>query len=167
MSEIDGRTVLFTALKWAVLIALLVGIISRLRGDAVSNASFETVETAVLASADADAMQEGDRQMIRRLYGLDPDDYEDIALYYPASSMGAEELLLVKLSDTDQTEAVTAAMEARLDTQLASFEGYGTEQTAMLKNAVIDASGNYVLFVSASDPEAVREAYAAALKEDV
>ena len=100
--------------------------------------------------------------MLRRLYGLDRTELDDVMLYYPASSMGAEELLLVKMKDTSQKEAVQAAIETRRETQIGNFDGYGAEQTAMLENSIVEVRGNYALFVSAADPAKVQEAFSKA-----
>ena len=62
--------------------------------------------------------------------------------------MGAEELLIVKLSDMSQQDSVRAAAEKRLATQKTSFEGYGVEQFDLLTNhSILEVRGNYILFV--------------------
>ncbi len=157
------QAVLFGVLKWLCAAALLVFLVSQLSQGKISSMPFESVWNAVTAPADTSLMQEADEQMIRRLYGLDPAQYEGIALYYPTTNMGAEEILLVKLADTAQQAAVTAAIDARLATQMASFDGYGIEQYAMLEASLIDPQGNYILFVSAADPAPIRDAFRAAL----
>lgn len=62
--------------------------------------------SAVTASVDLSALQEGSVQMVKRLYGLNPSDFDGCLLYYPQTNMEAEELLLLKLRDTSQQEAV-------------------------------------------------------------
>ena len=85
--------------------------------------------------------------MVKRLYGINANDYEGVTLYVSDSNMKVEELLIVKLKDVSQSEAVEAAIEGRLDKQLESFEGYGVEQSKLLKDHVLDVKGNYVLYV--------------------
>ena len=70
--------------------------------DRVSDAKLEDVTAAVTKTLDTKAMQESDSQMIKRLYGLNPADYAGIALYYPATNMDAEELLIVQLKDVSR-----------------------------------------------------------------
>ena len=80
------------------------------------------------------------------------------------ANMEAEELLLLKLRDTSQQEAVRAAVEARLETQKTSFDGYGLEQYDLLTNhSILDIRGNYVLFVVHKDAAAVQQAFRGAL----
>ena len=73
--------------------------------------------------------------------------------------MGAEELLVVKLSDISQQEAVKAAVDSRIATQLNNFDGYGVEQTEMLNSSITLVEGNYILFVSGNDAEAVAASF--------
>ena len=128
-----------------------------------STVPFENVSKSVFAAVDTSAMQPADNQMIHRLYGLQPADYEGVALYYPTTNMGAEEILVIKLSDMSQQEAVVAALEQRVADQLNVFEGYGAEQTALLQNAIVDVQGNYILLAVHPDGEAARAAFRAAL----
>lgn len=154
---------LLEAAKWVLVALLLVFIIFLLSANRVSQASFESVRDAVVASADLSPMAEADNQMLGRLYGLSAGDYEGMTLYAPTTNMGAEELLVIKLKDRSQQEAVKAAIEARIQTQMDSFEGYGISQYEMLQNAVIEVQGNFVLLVVAADPAPVRKAFLGAL----
>lgn len=150
-------------IKWACIALVFALVIGRTVTGQPSKADFADVKQAVLASLEQDNLEEGDMQMFRRFYDLDPSVYQEIVYYYPASNMAAEELLLVRLQDHTQEEALLSAIQARLDAQIKNFEGYGVEQTAMLENAVVKAKGNYVLFVSAKDPDAAAKAFLDAL----
>ncbi len=150
--------------RWAVVLVAVVLLASMFGGDEVSDADPETVTAAVLETVDLSNMVEAENQMIKRLYGLNPADYASCTLYYPTTNMGAEELLLVKLRDTDQQETVRTAIEARLETQKNTFEGYGVEQFDLLSNySVIEIRGNYVLFVVSSACDAAKTAFNDAL----
>lgn len=149
--------------KWIAFACLIALIVSELTGNKVSTAKFEDVEKAVESAVDLTTMQKADNQIIRRLYHLTPTDYEGIVLYYPVSNMGAEEMLLVKLRNEDQSDTVKDAIVQRLATQKNNFEGYGADQTAMLNKSIIDLHGNYILFICSSDPTAVQKAFENAL----
>ena len=59
---------------------------------------------------------------------------------------------------------VRAAVEARLETQKTSFDGYGLEQYDLLTNhSILDIRGNYVLFIVHKDAAAVQQAFRGAL----
>ncbi|MBQ9061313.1 MAG: DUF4358 domain-containing protein [Eubacterium sp.] len=150
-------------LKWICFGAMLVLLFSSLIQATPSKAPFDQVKTAVTASADMENMTEGDNLMIRRLYGLDRSAYQGAALYYPASNMGAEELLLIQMKDAAQQDTIEEAIRNRIKTQKKSFDGYGTEQMGLLADSLIEAKGNYILFAVAEDPDAVRDAFLGAL----
>ncbi len=151
------------AVKWLSVVLALAFIVSISAQGRESATDFETMSAAVSSAASLTEVQEGDNQMVKRLYGLDPSEYEGVLLYYPTTNMGAEELLLVKLSDTSQQEAVTAAIEDRVQTQMNSFEGYAVEQYEMLQRAVTEVRGNYILLIVANDSGPVRQAFLDAL----
>ena len=73
--------------------------------------------------------------------------------------MDAEELLIVKLKDTSQAEAVETAINKRLETQKNSFEGYGIEQYDLLEKHVLDVQGNYILYVVHTDAAKADQAF--------
>ena len=155
--------ILLRIAAFAAVLATIVFLYTQVMQDRVSSASFDDVSRAVLDQLDLDEMQPADAQMIRRLYGFAPSEMDGCTLYYPSTNMGARELLLVKLSDLSQQKAVTAAITARRQTQMNSFEGYGIEQYDLLEHSVLEVQGNYILFVVHEKADAVRQAFLKAL----
>ena len=151
------------AAKWVLALLALVFLIRISSTGRTSSADFTAVADAVGGTVPMDQVVEGDRQMIRRLYGLDPADYEGVRLYYPSTNMGVEEVLVVKLSDLSQQQAVRAAMEARVQSQMDVFESYAPEQYGILQNRVIEVQGNYLLLAVGKDPAAAQRAFLEAL----
>ena len=153
-------------------IACIAGVVLLLRtqmaGQRISDADFETVSAkiseAAEQSADRKLMQPGDNQMIRRLYGLDPEAYDGMLLYYPATNMAAQELLLVRLTDLSQQETVVEAMEQRAQSQRSSFEGYAPEQYSLVENHVLDVQGNYLLYVTGTEAESIKAVFEESLR---
>ncbi len=150
-------------LKWLLVILLCVFLVRKNTGETMSTANFSNVAEKVFAAADQSKMKQGDNLMIRRLYQLDPSTFDAITLFYPATNMGAEEILLVHLKDAKQADQVVKRMEARVESQKTSFQGYGAEQVAMLDQAVIEAKGGYALLAVTASPEKVKKAFEAAL----
>ena len=131
----------------------------------LSTAAFADVLAAVTDAADLSETQPGDNAMLRRLYGLDPALFEEYALHYPDSNMGARELLLAKLKDPADREALVSAAEARVQAQTGVFEGYAPYQTALLKtHAVIEAPGNYFLFIVDENDAAAAAAFSEVIR---
>ena len=154
----SSKAIFFEAGRWLSAILALILLISMFGGNTVSNADPADVVQEVTAVLDMSSMLEGDNQMIKRFYGIDPSAFEACYLYYPNTNMMAEELLIIKLKDVSQQDAVRQAVEQRIETQKTTFEGYGVEQFALLSDhAVVEIRGNYVLFVvNAASAEALK-----------
>jgi len=150
--------------RWVAVVVGLISLLLMFGGNSVSNADAAEVAEAVFGTIDMENMLEADNQMIKRFYGLDPSAYESCILYYPNTNMMAEEVLIVKLKDVSQQETVRAAIEARIQTQKNTFEGYGVEQFEMLtNNAVVEVRGNFVLFVVNPSSAEARKAFLRAI----
>lgn len=131
-----------------ILIALLIVFIAHLlSGGKTSSTPVETVAAKVTAAADLTNVTQADSQKLKKYYGLNANDYEGVAFYLGNSNMDVDEILIVRMKDSAQENALKDAMQTRIDTQTQSFEGYGVNQTKLLKDAVIDVKGNYALLV--------------------
>jgi len=164
MTKISGKTAIFTIAAALCVVGLLVFLVNLQASDRVSDADIADVTAAVTDVTDMSKMIEGDNSMVKRLYGLDPNEYEGVVLYYPNSAGVANELFIVKLSSTAQQDAVKAAVDARLATETTAFNGYGVGQYEMLQESVIDVSGNYIMFVVSQNPKEADAAFQGALR---
>ena len=159
-----ARNAFFEIARWVAALAIVISLGTMFGSNKISDADPAEVEAAVVAQLDMTNMLKADNQMVKRLYGLDPASFESCILYYPNTNMMAEEVLILKLKDTAQQESVRAAIEARVETQKTTFDGYGVEQYALLTdNCIIDIRGNFVLFVVNADCDAAQKAFAGAL----
>lgn len=145
--------------KYILIMLLTIFVMSLLSGGEISNAKMESVAKRVTKAINTEELSEADNRMVKRLYGINANDYENVVLYVSDSNMEVEELLIVKLKDTSQSEAVEAAIDTRLNTQLESFEGYGPEQCKLLKDHVLDVRGNYILYVVDKKAKAADKAF--------
>ena len=150
-------------LKWAAFAALAVFLFQSLRKTPVSDTPFDTMSKAVTEAADLSNTVQGDNQIIKRLYGLSPSDFNGALLYCPVTNMGAEELLLVRLANPSQEHVVMDAIARRLETQLSNFNGYGVDQTETLENSISLSEGGYCLFYSGNGTQEVQSALKSAL----
>ena len=157
MTKKKGEFTVLRNIRAGMVIILLIyiGLIFQSKGDS---------DTAVVDAADDKNMTLAGTQEIKRFYGINPKDYEDITLYYTNETMGVNELLLVKTKDENEAEAVEKAAEQRKKTQLDNFEGYGAEQVKLLDASIIKTKGTYVLFVISPKAETVEKAFTKSLK---
>lgn len=110
-----------------------------------------------------EGMEKAGSMRVKRNYGLNTADYEEILCYTPDNTMSVSELLIVKTSGSGQNQTVLKAIESRLETQKTNFLNYGTDQTFLLEHANVFSEGSYVVFVCGSEADAM----AAAIREEI
>ena len=151
---------LYGIARWLCVAAITVVIIVSSVGAGKSAADAEVVFESVASVINTEGMTKADRIMIKRLFGIDVNDYESVHLLYPSDNMGAKELLIVKLKDDSDMNALIRAVDERLSTQKKSFEGYGVEQFALLTDkSVCETTGNFLIFVVSDEYEHAIEAF--------
>lgn len=145
----------YQIIKYVCVLCMVGFVLLEFTSNRVSKTDFDTMSKAIEKAVDVFTMELADNQRVKRFYGLDPAQFENVLFYCPTSNMGAEELLLIQLKDVNQAESTKEAIEKRLATQKKNFDGYGTYQTAMLNEAQIVVKGNYILFISSENPDKV------------
>ena len=68
-------------------------------------------------------------------------------------------MLIVKAHSKEDLSPVKDAVDARIASQIKTFEGYGPEQVAMLKNAIVTTKGNYLFYCVSKNPEKYEEVF--------
>lgn len=124
-----------------------------------SRVPFSTVQKEVMETADTGSLQQGSGQDFKRFYGLNEKDYAGFSFYYTNQSMGVEEILLVFSEDTEKMEEAQQAAEKRIQTQLQNFEGYGEEQTKLLRDAVVAKKGNFFLMAVSPSADEIKNKF--------
>lgn len=139
----------------AVLAVLLWGI---LHADP-QQADFSVLREQAEQAMDTTGMRQADAQLLRRLYGLNGGELAGWALWTSEDNMAVEELLLAECVSEAQAEQVREALEARRNTQIQNFEGYGPEQVRLLEDSIMEVRGVYVLFVVSEQAREVKDAF--------
>lgn len=161
MKVSSAQRITINIIKWALFAVVMVVVLVMLTKStgAANPADIKALQANVTQAADTEKMKEGDNRMLRRLYGIDPELLDGMVLYYPASNMGAEELLFVRVKDPANAAAVKSLIEQRNASQIQAFEGYGVEQTQMLKEAVIQEYGQDIIYAVGEDNKDCIKAY--------
>lgn len=159
-----AANVIFTLLRIVLVAALVAAIVFyvflRNRESTVPASDvFKKVEQTVKT----EKMEKTTDRYFKKYYGLNAADYDSVLYYAPVSNMDAEELLVIKLKNSDQAEAVTDAILKRQSDKEQSFEGYAPEQYALAQDYILDVQGNYILFVVDPKAEEIDNAFAGAL----
>lgn len=110
------------------------------------------------------SMKEGDDNALKRYLGLQSID-GDWAFYTAKSMMDVDELLIVRFEDGDSQDDVQRAVESRIATQKKTFNGYGTNQTMLLENAIVTQKGNYLFYAVGENAEKWEDVFSEKLKD--
>lgn len=140
----------------AVLIIFLALVYSMQDADDVS---LSQIDNALQEQTDISDMQKCTDRQLMQFIGLDASSYDSYIYYKSKAALGADELLIVKAKNKSDLDGVQDAVETRIDNQIKTFEGYGPEQVAMLKNAVIEKRGNYLFYCTADNPQEYEEVF--------
>jgi len=116
-----------------------------------STTPIETMAQAVTEGRDLSGLEEGSNRLFKKYYKLDAGDYDGIYYMRPKSNMNAEEILIIKLKNNDQKDAVLNAVNEWSEAKKSTFEGYAPEQYDLAADCVIKAKGNYVIYIVHKD----------------
>lgn len=154
-----GRIDIINICKYLMVIALIAYVVFLISREGNNTASVDTIEKNITKAVSVKGMKKGTTQDLKKYYGLNANDYDGTMLYIPDDVMSVNEILVVKVKDESQVEAVEAAVEGRLSTQKKSFEGYGVEQTKLLKSAIEEIKGYYVLLAVSKEADRIDTAF--------
>ena len=90
--------------------------------------------------------------VVTMLYGLDEADITT-CLVRCSTGATAEELAVFEAPDAAAAGRIAGAMETRVAAQTESFRNYVPEEVLKLEKAIIRTSGNYVVYITAADPD--------------
>lgn len=131
----------------------------------MSNAPFDSVASAVTSTLNPDVYPQREPVSVTRYFGLDPAQFEQIALYRSEDAMSADELLLAKFETKEAQKAFEDAVKERIASQKSIYEGYAPEQATQMEAALVDVQGNYGLYYVGDDPAKIDELFRNALRK--
>ena len=95
---------------------------------------------------------------LRRFYQIDENDIDSYFFRKAASPMSVDEVLVVKANSSSEAGAYLEAAQAHLESQKNIFEGYGTDQMALLGEASVEKRGAYVCYFCGENAQELRQA---------
>lgn len=145
--------------KYAVVLLIIVYVVILMQRAGGTTKDYESIEEAVVSAIDQEALEEVNELGFKKSYGLAEADYDGVLLYSSASSMQADEVLLVKVKNADQMSMVQQAVEERVESRQNDFEGYAPDQAELLNNHVLVIRGDYLFFAVSAEAEQYRDAF--------
>lgn len=121
-------------------------------GDGQQPYDLQDAETLLASGAFDPSMGPVEPQAVAALYGLDPATVEDCVSYMATNtSVSADELTILVLTDEQAAQAALEACQARVDSQITVCKSYCPAAVPRLEGAVIRQAGRTVL-LAVGDP---------------
>ena len=143
----------------SVMVIFLVVYLGRLYvSDYAADISMDKISAALEQVSGVTDLSEPGVSGLRRFYQIDENDIDSYFFRKAASPMSVDEVLVVKANSSSEAGAYLEAAQAHLESQKNIFEGYGTDQMALLGEASVEKRGAYVWYFCGENAQELRQA---------
>lgn len=143
----------------SVMVIFLVVYLGRLYvSDYTADVSMDKISAALEQVSGVTDLSEPGVSGLRRFYQIDENDIDSYFFRKAASPMSVDEVLVVKANSSSEASAYLEAAQAHLESQKNIFEGYGTDQMALLGEASVEKRGAYVWYFCGENAQELRQA---------
>lgn len=143
----------------SVMVIFLVVYLGRLYvSDYAADVSMDKISAALEQVSGVTDLSEPGVSGLRRFYQIDENDIDSYFFRKAASPMSVDEVLGVKANSSSEASAYLEAAQAHLESQKNIFEGYGTDQMALLGEASVEKRGAYVWYFCGENAQELRQA---------
>lgn len=143
----------------SVMVIFLVVYLGRLYvSDYAADVSMDKISAALEQVSGVTDLSEPGVSGLRRFYQIDENDIDSYFFRKAASPMSVDEVLIVKANSSSEAGAYLEAAQAHLESQKNIFEGYGTDQMALLGEASVEKRGAYVWYFCGENAQELRQA---------
>jgi len=122
------------------------------------------IESQLLSETDISRSmrKSGDLDLLHFM-SVAPQDTVEYLYYRDTGALSVDELLIIKAHGHNELGPFRDAVEARIDEQIKTFEGYGPDQVAALNSALIIEKGPYILYYVGPDQDLIEEVFTHAI----
>ena len=145
-------------LKFVMVIFLVVSLGRLYVSDYAADVSMDKISAALEQVSGVTDLSEPGVSGLRRFYQIDENDIDSYFFRKAASPMSVDEVLVVKANSSSEASAYLEAAQAHLESQKNIFEGYGTDQMALLGEASVEKRGAYVWYFCGENAQELRQA---------
>ena len=143
----------------SVMVIFLVVYLGRLYvSDYAADVSMDKISASLEQVSGVTDLSEPGVSGLRRFYQIDENDIDSYFFRKAASPMSVDEVLVVKANSSSEAGAYLEAAQAHLESQKNIFEGYGTDQMALLGEASVENRGAYVWYFCGENAQELRQA---------
>ena len=154
----DFRITVPLIIKTAMVIFLVVYLGRLYVSDYAADVSMDKIQAALEKVSGVSDLDQPGVSGLRRFYQIDDSDIDSYFCRKAASPMSVDEVLVVKAKSSSEAAAYLEAAQAHLESQKNIFEGYGTDQMALLGEASVEKRGAYVWYFCGENAQKLRQA---------
>ncbi len=118
-------------------------------GKQAKNPNVSNIMSTIRSDIEFPDMGEIKKEALNQNYDFKPEQIEQIeqsACIIAGSGITTEEVLILKMKDKTDMDAIRKVMETRLKNQTELFKSYAPDEVLKLNSAVIEVKGNYAFF---------------------
>lgn len=146
-------------IKAAMLLFLTVYLVLLYFADYAKNVPMDSIAASMEKETAVTVLEKQSLTDLRRFYQIDGNKTDGWFFYKAPSPMAVDEVFIVKGRDKEQAETLVENARKHLTEQKKIFEGYGTDQMALLNNAVVESRGCYVYYFCSEDASQLRKLF--------
>lgn len=150
-------------LKWALLAALAVYTVLVVGANAARDVDFSVIRSAIAAAPGVSELKALDENGFQERMDATPAGCEGWLMVGSEDIMDVSELLIAK-ADEATLDGLEAAVQKRLEAQLAVFRRYGVNQKDLLEGATLLRRGNYLLYAVGERADQWEDAFLACIR---
>ncbi len=134
-----------------IVLALAVFIAIVQSSTAAKDVPMQAIRSRMDAIPEISDLISGNENAVQRSFGLDTDTYEEMYYRHAESGLDVREVLILKCADEASRQKAQDEVESYLTARKAVFRDYGTDQYALLSQAVLRGRGVYCFFAAGRD----------------
>lgn len=104
------------------------------------------------------------KRKIKQDFGIDFSHIDSFVYYASESIMTVDELMIIKLNEGVNADSITETIEKRIKEKQVLFEGYAPEQSALLKDYVIDFDSGVIFYAVGQSAAEAYQAFRTAVR---
>ena len=153
----------YAILKWALLAALAVYTVLVVGANAARDVDFSVIRSAIAAAPGVAELKALDENGFQERMDITPAGCEGWLMVGSEEIMDVSELLIAK-ADAATLDGLEAAVQKRLEAQLAVFRSYGVNQKDLLEGATLLRRGNYLFYAVGEHADQWEDAFLACIR---
>lgn len=141
-----------------VALVVFVVVLCTARSGGTAKSAEEVAAPIAEALQDVELLEKNNADIVKT-FGIDTAKTDGAAYYSSDNVMEVSEILVVKLKNPSDAEAVREAISKYVVNQQNLYKNYAPEQYSLLTDCIIEVSGNTVFYCTAINADALYEIF--------